>query len=85
MRAKKTKAAKYVTPPVIAEWVGVKVETIYGFIRSGELRAINFGSQSRSRYRISLDDFEAFMKSREVRPTETKPRTRKRRDYPKYV
>ncbi len=61
---------KKVTVPRYAEECGVSPDKILAFIRSGELRAINFATKrgGRPRYLIDRDDIEAFEASRAVIP-----------------
>lgn len=56
-------AGRYLTPPQIADRLACKPETVIGWIRSGELAAINLARPGciKPRYRISpqaLADFE---------------------------
>lgn len=59
---------KYLTPKDIAGTLGTKHDTVLGWIRSKQLVAsdIGNGSGKRPTYRISEDEFLAFMKRREV-------------------
>ncbi len=41
----------------VAEICGVRVETVWSWIRRGQLKAYRFGARS---YRIDRDDFNAF-------------------------
>jgi excisionase family DNA binding protein len=72
--------ARYLTPPEVAERLGVSPERIIGWIRSGKLRAVNIGDGSRRpRFRISPDRLGDFLRSREViPPAEPAPRQRRR-------
>ena len=49
------------TPPQIAKLWGCSIKKVVGFIRSGELRAVNLASNptSRPRYVIDVADIEA--------------------------
>ena len=71
---------RYLTPPEIAKRLRITAAKVIGWIRKGELRAVDVGNGSRPRYRISPDDFEDFLKSREVQPP--LPRTQHRRPQP---
>lgn len=66
--------------PVLAKEWGVSNNKITGFIKSGELRAINVATRTdqRPRYLIDLADIEAFGRSREVLPS-AGPATRRLR------
>jgi hypothetical protein len=52
----------YLTPPELAKLWRCKAETILGFIKSGELEAVNLARKSakRPRWRISPDAIRAF-------------------------
>lgn len=60
--------ARCLTPPEIATRLRVSPEKVLGWIRRGELRAINVSDGNRPRYRINPDDLEAFLNRREVQP-----------------
>ena len=66
------------TPPEIARRWGVSPEKIIGFIRSGELRAINGATNcgGRPRYLVDVTDLALFEQRRSVTPM---PKMRKRR------
>ena len=76
--------SRYVTPPEIAKRYGVDVHKVIGWIRRGELHAINVGDGvKRPRYRISPADLAAFETSRSVQPPA--PRVRRRRADPNVI
>jgi excisionase family DNA binding protein len=58
----------FLTPPEIAKLLRVSPEKILGWIRRGELTAVNVGNGFRPRYRVSPDNLDAFLKSRQVQP-----------------
>ncbi len=58
----------YVTTAEIARLLRVSSEKVLGWIRRGELTAVNVGNGSGPRYRVSRDSLDAFLKSREVQP-----------------
>jgi hypothetical protein len=66
------------TPPQVAKLWGVSPEKVIGFIRRGELRAVNLASRlgGRPRYRIDPRDMEAFERARTAIP-KLSPRKRK--------
>lgn len=71
---------RWFTPPTVARRLGIKAERVIGFIRSGELVAVNLASKGRTRprYRIAPEDLQAFLLRRSVRPA---PPTRRRQRY----
>ena len=73
------------TPPQLAKRWGVSADKIVGFIKSGELRAIDVSSNRgsvRPRYLIDQRDIEAFEASRAVVAPTPKPKRRRRRRDP---
>ncbi|MSU77461.1 MAG: DNA-binding protein [Gemmataceae bacterium] len=56
------------TPPAVARRLGVNVHKILGWIRTGELRAVNLGDGTRPRWRIMSDDLQAFLEGRAAQP-----------------
>jgi transposase len=62
--------APYLTPPAVAERYGVDVHKIIGWIRRGELRAIDVATTTggRPRYRISPADLAQFEAARSATP-----------------
>jgi len=68
------------TVPQLAKLWGVATKKVLGFIRSGELRAVNLASQSSSRPRYAIDrvDIDAFELARQVVPDAGNRATRKR-------
>lgn len=68
---------RYLTPPEVAARFGCKPETVIGWIRSGELAAINLARRGslRPRYRVSPEALELFERARSVIPRT--PRTPK--------
>ncbi len=77
------KAPKFFTPPQLAEEFGVDADKILGWIRSGQLIAINMVATTggRPRYRISAEEAEAFLKRRgSAPPPQSSPRTKPPKD-----
>lgn len=70
----------YLTPPMIAREISVKVDTVGVWIRSGELPAINTAARlgGRPRYKVARAALEAFLARRAVTPA-PKATTRPRR------
>lgn len=70
----------YLTPPQIAARLGVVNNKVLGWIRSGELRAVNLAA-SRSgqpRWKVLESELQRFLDSRAAMPPPPKPpRTRK--------
>ncbi len=74
-----------ISPPTLAKMWGVSADKIVGFIRSGELKAIDVSSDRESvrpRYLIDRADIEAFELSRAVVAPAPKPKRRRRRRDP---
>jgi hypothetical protein len=65
--------ARYQTPPEIATKYGCKPETVIGWIRFGELKAIDVARRGamKPRYRVSPQALEDFEKARAVVPRES--------------
>lgn len=77
-------AARYFTPPQIAERFGVDPCKVVRWIRAGQLHAVNVGDGSkRPRYRVSPADLAVFELSRAVQPPA--PRIRRRRADPSVI
>lgn len=57
-----------VTVPQLARQWGVSPNKVLGFVRNGELRAVNLASQgsTRPRYAIDIDDIAEFERKRQV-------------------
>ncbi len=72
----------YFSPPEIAERFGVDAHKVLGWIRRGELRALNVATTTggRPRFRISPADLAAFEASRSAGPPPKISRIRRRRD-----
>jgi len=70
---------RHATVREVAEELGVGADTIYQWIRNGELRAINVGGQVKPRWRISAAAKEEFERSRSNTPPTPVTRRRSRR------
>ena len=71
---------RLLTPPAVAQRLGVDPARVIGWIRAGRLRAINLSDgELRPRFRIDPADLDDFLRAREVvaRP---KPQRRRRKD-----
>jgi excisionase family DNA binding protein len=51
----------YLTPPAIARLLRVSPDKVLGWIRRGELRAVDVSDSLRPRYPVSPDDLDAFL------------------------
>ncbi|MBA7499205.1 hypothetical protein ES704_01945 [subsurface metagenome] len=63
------------TTSEVAKALGMSRDTVYGYIKRGELKASKPGGYTRKKHwRIKLKDFEAFINRKETQPTsEDKP------------
>lgn len=55
----------------VARELRVNARKIYQFIQSGELMAMNIGTEGRKIFRITHTDFEAFLQSRKQKRHES--------------
>jgi Helix-turn-helix domain len=70
MKAQPQQRTKLTPPQLAAEW-GIEPEKIIGWIRAGELRAVNVASRAdgkRARWLIDRDDIAAFEAARSSKP-----------------
>ena len=67
----------WLTPPQFAKRLGVQAQKVLGWIRSGELRAVNVADRTgrRPRWRISAEAAEEFLRRREAVPCSAQPRS----------
>ena len=73
----------WLSPPQVAERLGVKADKVRNWIRTGELRASDFAEKlgGRPRYKVHETALIAFEQRREVKPqTPTVRRKRKQPD-----
>jgi hypothetical protein len=70
---------RWLTPPQLAQMLGIDPIKVIGWIKRGELAAVNVAKNNgwRPRWRISPEALEAFLKPRTARP-EVKPERRRR-------
>jgi excisionase family DNA binding protein len=74
-------AVSYLTPPTVAERLGIDVHRVLGWIRRGELRGVNVGDGSqRPRFRVSEADLQVFLAARAAGPAPKIARVRRRRN-----
>ena len=72
----------FVTPADIAKALGVNQTKVLGWIRRGELRAVNVAATPgrRPRWRIAPEGLEAFLAARSAQPPVKVTRRRRRAD-----
>lgn len=73
-----TALARYLTPPAVAELIGIDPAQVRGWIERGELLAFNLAERSGGRPRFKIDPIklQAFLARRRVGPVS---KTRRRR------
>ena len=66
---------RYLSPPQIAERLGVAPRKVIAWIRSGELAAVNLASRgaSRPRYAVSPASLAKFLSAKAVAPVAAPP------------
>ena len=64
----------FLTPPGVAKLLRVSPDKVHGWIRRGDLKAVNVGNGFRPRYRVSRANLDAFLATREVQPPPERPR-----------
>jgi len=72
----------WLSPPQIAKRLGIDPGKVRGWIDSGELPAVNIASRvgGRPRWRIAMDDWNAFLlRRRSPAPVVPQPRRRRRK------
>lgn len=71
---------KWHTPPELAKQLGIEPAKVIGWIKSGELRAVNLATKQsrRPRWKISPDSFEEFTRPRESKAVIKPPRRQRR-------
>lgn len=80
-KAKTKPKRSYVTPPQLAEEMGVSEDKVLGWIASGELKAFNAAQSSkgkRPRWRITREEIAKFQQDRMAQPPIPKPKRRRR-------
>ena len=72
---------KYITPAELSKRWGINLSKIIGWIKAGELRAINVAQRAggRPRWRIAPSDLAAFEASRAAFSSAPRPTVRRRR------
>ena len=79
----RTIARTFLTPPQVAERLGVSAEKVIGWLLAGELKGSNLATlaNGRPRYRISENDLSDFLQSRSASVAtvaSTRPNRRRR-------
>ena len=71
----------FLTPPQVAKRYGVSEEKVIGWVRRGELRAINLAARrtGRPRWKIAFADLMAFESGRSAVPVQRASRPRRKR------
>lgn len=66
---------QFLTPPILARRLGVDPGKILGWIRSGELAAVNLAAKAngRPRFAITQQALDAFLQRRSVLPIQPRP------------
>ena len=66
-----TATRRYLSPPAVAQTLGVNESKILGWIRNGELRGVNVAQNrnGRPRWRVSQEALDAFLAARSPQPT----------------
>lgn len=68
----------FYTPPELAELLGIDPKKVIGFIRDGDLLAVNLArTKGKPRWKISRESFDRFLASRQSQPSP--PMTKRRR------
>ena len=73
-------STRWLSPPAIAEQLGIDTAKILTWIKTGELRATNVATSTsgRARWRVAPTDLDDFLRRRQCVPA-VKPTRRKRR------
>jgi hypothetical protein len=76
-----TYTRRKLTVPIVARMLGVADRKVLGWIRAGELRAVNLARtpHGRPRYAVDVDDLAAFERARAVIPDGAESTTRRLR------
>jgi len=80
-------ACPYLTPPEVAKLLRVRIDKVRGWIRRGELAAVDVSETigGRPRYRIARDDLDAFLRRRQVTTPPVTVRGRRQPAIKQYV
>jgi excisionase family DNA binding protein len=78
-------SVRWLTPPEVAEQLGVDPSRVISWIRSGKLDAVNLSDGLRPRYKIDPDELARFLAARSTAPAPKPTRKRRTSSYrPKY-
>lgn len=75
---------RWMTPPEVAKRLGICPSRVIGWLRSGELLAVNLSDGRRPRYRISPEELTRFLASRSTAPLPRPARRKPRPSEPSY-
>lgn len=80
MATRTSTAERMITPPILAERLGVGVHKILGWIQRGDLRAVNVATDptGRPRWALEPDEVERFLAARASTPPAPATRTRRK-------
>ena len=69
---------RWPSSPKVASLLGIDPAKVLGWIRAGQLRAVNVGNGNRPLYRINPSELERFIASRSTTAPPPKPARRKK-------
>jgi excisionase family DNA binding protein len=69
----------FLTPPEVARLLRVSADKVLGWIRRGELKAVNVSNRDQPRYRVRREHLEEFLAAREVQPPAPRTPRKQRR------
>jgi hypothetical protein len=81
---------RWMTPPAIAAEIGKDISVVLGWIHRAELPAFNLAERpgQRPRFKVKVEDWQAFLRRRQVQPPIPRQRRRRRvqdSSLPEYV
>jgi excisionase family DNA binding protein len=77
---------RWLSPPLLAEQLGIEPAKVIGWIHRGELRAVNVADKNgkRPRWRISPEALEEFLKPRTSTPPVKATRRKRQADFKEF-
>lgn len=74
------------TVPEVAKHLRIRPDKVLSWIRSGRLRGYNVAEKEngRPRYRVNLDDLEAFLQTRAITTPAPKPKSLPKTPWPAF-